>query len=458
MTFGLPRDAIPLDEVTGTIKLEYNVAILEAIEAREKDDRVMEQQEHYEQETLRRQHQQLQQLQNELDDAKDELVRLKNEEEETKKNDSERTTSSKDELWMSLSASVGSSDSALSDSFALFPDILDDDDVENLVQKMDENDADNNIDKDRDRRRGDDGISNGYDNNGVTNSNRTDSSDLFALLEAEDIRDQQGKLFPPTLSLSSLPENPTHQLQHYFPLSSSSSSQQQSQQQQQQQRVLFPSEQQHHLQRFNSYPETAPSSSSVAVENFATAPTSSTLGVTTSSSTAQAVGGGDNITTKANPYDIIMGRGQWNKFHPGNIRFKDTLASEREQYEAANRFERMRIVDKMVDDLTSSRLLPPKKTSTGAFMEEPAPRFLYQEKDAAGAARTNAGNVKGKNNTRGVKNNKGQQEQLLQGPWLIATREKSHDKITHDFRNMRRNKQPSRWKQIIHDLESESRY
>ena len=459
MTFGIPRDAIPLDEGTGHITLEYNVAILEAIDSREKGDLLAEQHER-ELEILRQLQRQQQQLQEELDNTEDELARIKmeNKEEETTNSEIMTTTQSsskdgsiKDGLWMSLSASVNFNDSAMADSFALFPDALDDN-VENLVQKIKEDDGDH-----KDYR--------GYGNRGIADSNKTNSSDLFASLEEEEeyAENRQGQSFPATLSLSSLPENPPHQPQDYWSAATSGHHHHQQQQQVpssfqnqaylqrsndhvsgtasahqpyflQQQQVPLSLEQQQHQERFSgSFPETAPSSSSVTVENSPVPPTtsSSIMGVTSSSTTTRT--NGDNIVMKANPYDIIMGRGQWHKFHPGNIRFKDTLAREREQYEAANRFVRMQIVDNMLEGMLSSESLPPIISSGGVGIEQPAPRFLYKEKTDAAATKQNK-----------KSENTGKQEDMLLGPWLIATTEKAHDKITHDFRNMRRQKKPSR--------------
>ncbi|OEU07792.1 hypothetical protein FRACYDRAFT_271929 [Fragilariopsis cylindrus CCMP1102] len=184
--------------------------------------------------------------------------------------------------------------------------------------------------------------------------------------------------------------------------------------------------------------------------------------------------------------DIIMGKGQWNKFHPGNIAFKLSLNNEREQYELANRFERMRVVDRMLNELlgikkhlggktsTPSTPLSPSSSSSSVAAAATAnnvvggggngARFLYKEKkkkitatssdnaskDTAQEARTNHSedNNHRNDNNQNDDNDKQQQYEQQQlsllfdaGPWLIATREKAHDKITHDFRNMRRQTQ-----------------
>ena len=150
---------------------------------------------------------------------------------------------------------------------------------------------------------------------------------------------------------------------------------------------------------------------------------------TSSSSTTRA--NANNIVMKANPYDILMGQrimGQWHKLHPGNIRFRDTLAREHEEYEAADRSTRTRIVDCILKGLLSSESLPLITASSGgAYREQPAPRFLYKEEK-------NDASVTKKNQKSKIN---GKQENVILGPWLIASLEDAHDKITHDFRNMR---------------------
>ena len=80
------------------------------------------------------------------------------------------------------------------------------------------------------------------------------------------------------------------------------------------------------------------------------------------------------------------------------------LEREREKYEYVNRFERMRIVDAMLNEL----------------YEEYGARFLYKEK-GANQSKTTSGNT-------------------TDDVWLEAKRDRAHDKITHDFRNLRRQK------------------
>ena len=102
--------------------------------------------------------------------------------------------------------------------------------------------------------------------------------------------------------------------------------------------------------------------------------------------------------------DVIMGRGPWNRNHPGNLQLKSMLEREREKYEYVNRFERMRIVDAMLNEL----------------YEDYGARFLYKEK-GANQSKTTSGNT-------------------TDDVWLEAKRDRAHDKITHDFRNLRRQK------------------
>eukprot|EP00531_Pseudo-nitzschia_arenysensis_P005981 CAMPEP_0116152942 /NCGR_PEP_ID=MMETSP0329-20121206/20955_1 /TAXON_ID=697910 /ORGANISM="Pseudo-nitzschia arenysensis, Strain B593" /LENGTH=870 /DNA_ID=CAMNT_0003649767 /DNA_START=126 /DNA_END=2738 /DNA_ORIENTATION=+ len=102
------------------------------------------------------------------------------------------------------------------------------------------------------------------------------------------------------------------------------------------------------------------------------------------------------------PNDVIMGRGPWNRNHPGNLQLKAMLERERDRYERVNRFERMQIVDAMLNELYND---------LGA-------RFLYKPKPQQ---------------TKGG--------EACDDVWLEAKRDKAHDKITHDFRNLRRQKQ-----------------
>ena len=183
---------------------------------------------------------------------------------------------------------------------------------------------------------------------------------------------------------------------------------------------------------------------------------------------------------------------QWNKFHPGNIAFKLSLNNEREQYELANRFERMRVVDRILNELLGTKHYLGEKTSTPSTTLSPSSsvaaencnndgggaRFLYKEKkkkittatidttasnDTAAEAKTNHSVLDNhrNDNNKNDDNDKQQQQQYNMeqqyqyeqqqqqlslslfeaGPWFIATREKAHDKITHDFRNMRRQTQ-----------------
>ncbi|VEU39338.1 unnamed protein product [Pseudo-nitzschia multistriata] len=110
----------------------------------------------------------------------------------------------------------------------------------------------------------------------------------------------------------------------------------------------------------------------------------------------------DTLTTSdPSPNDVVMGRGPWNRKHPGNLLLKDMLQLNHKDYEGADRYNRMHIVNGMLDKL----------------IEEHGTRFLYREQ--TNSCTENSANA----------------------PWRIARREKAHNKITHDFRNQRRQKQ-----------------
>jgi len=91
------------------------------------------------------------------------------------------------------------------------------------------------------------------------------------------------------------------------------------------------------------------------------------------------------------PLDIIMGRGCHNKNKPGNIRLKNLLETYYEQY---NSTRSKNAKSALVQDIFH------QVHNTGS-------RFLIQDKEKP-------------------------------GQWTIALYKKSHDKIAHDFRNMRR--------------------
>ncbi len=98
--------------------------------------------------------------------------------------------------------------------------------------------------------------------------------------------------------------------------------------------------------------------------------------------------------------DVIMGRGPWNRNNAGNLRLKAMIERERDEYDCANRFERMRIVDAMLNELFNKF----------------GSRFVHKAKT---------------------------DDPVAKDIWLVAKRDKAHDKITHDFRNLRRQKNSS---------------
>ena len=121
------------------------------------------------------------------------------------------------------------------------------------------------------------------------------------------------------------------------------------------------------------------------------------------------------------PNDVIMGRGPWNRSHLGNLRLKAMLERERDRYESVNRFERMRIVDSMLNEL---------------YYEFGA-RFLYKPKTKLSGVMSQTDDEPGSMFPLQIPSTRSDDE------WLEAKRDKAHDKITHDFRNLRRHKQIS---------------
>ena len=126
--------------------------------------------------------------------------------------------------------------------------------------------------------------------------------------------------------------------------------------------------------------------------------------------------------------DIMMGRGPWNRHHPGNLRLKAMLERERDRYESVNRFQRMRIVDSMLNELYHDHSV----------------RFLYKIKPKKEKKeRAQPGNRQEDSAKRPHQISSGENANATyatEDAWLVAKREKAHDKITHDFRNLRRQK------------------
>ena len=122
------------------------------------------------------------------------------------------------------------------------------------------------------------------------------------------------------------------------------------------------------------------------------------------------VGGDTNSTTNnaqdtvilPGPFDIIMGRGCHNKNKPGNARLKTLLESYRDRYDSMqSKNEKTVLIQTILK-----------------HVDESGSRFLIQDKDTPGM-------------------------------WTIAAHAKAHDKIAHDFRNMRRNKATT-WNTIVY--------
>lgn len=275
MTFGIPKDSIPINDITGEVQLDLHRAILSAIEEQENLDRSMEKAA--------------------ASTISSTTIGAEKPEDSTntanlgKISSSLSSSTASKKLWMSLTASTGSNS-----SFALFPNLLTEEDLE-------------------------------------------DGSDhsVTSLFGAPPPLDPA-----PDLNMdANLPD-----------ISSSFSSP--------------------HLGESISNDPEAPS------ENDSP----------------------EIIVPTAN--DVIMGRGPWNRNNAGNLRLKTMIERERDEYDCANRFERMRIVDGMLNEL----------------FDKFGSRFLHKAKTDEPAAKD---------------------------VWLVAKRDKAHDKITHDFRNLRRQKNSS---------------
>jgi len=298
MTFGIPREAIPINDATGELYLDTHQAILEAIEEREDQDRVDEEK--------------IASASSPSACTSLSSYRVVPEKQPSERMTSLSSSNGSDKLWMSLTASIGSTS-----SFALFHSLIDDE-----------------------------GLDGG--SNHSTNS-----------------------LFGPTPKIVSKKETDS-------PLPD-----------------LIPS---------LSAPEELLSTDNVRSSSNPTAKSEAPkLSKAPPSSSADP-------THVPAPNDVIMGRGPWNRNHPGNLRLKSMLERERERYEYVNRFERMRIVDSMLNELYHD---------FGA-------RFLFKPRAKA----PGASNRSPHSNTSG-------------DVWCEAKRDKAHDKITHDFRNLRRQKNVS---------------
>ena len=294
MTFGIPRETIPVDDVTGEVRLELHQATLEALEKQEDLDRSLE------------------------EEARPSLsastissstIAMAISADLEKQASGEKTaisltsSTASNNLWMSLTASTGSSS-----SFALFPNAL-----------------------------VDEGLEEGSDH---------PRTSLFGST--------------PTLDSESQPKTEC----------------------------------------------TMPDITSSRAAPFASLSTEKSRSVSNSEISRRHLADPSALSLVPTPNDIILGRGPWNRSHPGNLQLKAMLERERDRYESGNRFERMRIVDTMLNELYHNY---------GA-------RFLYKPKPEQSLASTKTDEIVGNN------------------IWLEAERDKAHDKITHDFRNLRRQK------------------
>jgi len=320
MTFGIPRETIPINDLTGEISLEFHQAILVSIEERERQDRLLEAA---------------------AVPSANAAEPNANSKEATgvkrwsgdKSAMSLTSSTGSNKLWMSLTASTGSNT-----SFALFPNLLDD---EELDDKSD------------------------HETSSLFGSLTIPPNEPFA--ETNEGQPKAESLSPDLPSSSSIP------------LASSSVDNVGS------------------LTKSNTTTNDDTSENPKQVEAASSNPA-------------------DMIFTPT-PNDVIMGRGPWNRNHPGNLRLKAMLERERDRYEYVNRFERMRVVDGMLTEL----------------YEDYGARFLYKPKSKLlSEMQTDDTDlpVQPPTSTEG-------------DMWLEAKRDKAHDKITHDFRNLRRQKQAS---------------
>lgn len=306
MTFGIPRETIPINDTTGEIQLELHRAILKAIGEREDQDRSIE---------AGRTSSFYASMDSSVTAIPSDvagLKKLKTREENAATDNSNMasitSSTASNRLWMSLTASTGSNT-----SFSLFPNLLEDDELEE----------------------------------GSDHSARS----LLGLPPS-------GNTLPQLKLTKPVPE-----------ISSSFS---------------------------------ATSAYFDGLESKPAAPVTSASSQLSNRTEERPLNQSDSKLIPA-PNDVIMGRGPWNRNHPGNLQLKAMLERERDRYESVNRFERMRIVDAMLDELYNDR---------GA-------RFLYKPKPKQAKASDLIGD----------------------DVWLEAKRDKAHDKVTHDFRNLRRQKQ-----------------
>lgn len=280
MTFGIPKDSIPINAITGEIHLDLHQAILSAIEEQENRDRSMEKAEGSSEPASTISSSTMGAVQSDDPTSAANVGKISS---------SLSSSTASNKLWMSLTASTGSNT-----SFALFPDLLREEELE-------------------------------------------DGSD-------ESVTSLFGAA-PPLDSAIDMNVD-------------------------------------------GNLPDIASSFSSP------------NLGESISNASEKPSPNPSDPVVVATSNDVIMGRGPWNRNNAGNLRLKAMIEQKREEYDCANRFERMRIVDGMLNEL----------------FDKFGSRFLYKPK---------ADEPGGKD------------------VWLVAKRDKAHDKITHDFRNLRRQKTTS---------------
>jgi hypothetical protein len=109
------------------------------------------------------------------------------------------------------------------------------------------------------------------------------------------------------------------------------------------------------------------------------------------------------------PMDVIFGRGGHNKSNPGNLRLKQLLEEHKNEYDEANRMRKTEIVSSIIDQ-----------------MKKAGSRFVVEAYD---------------NNHDGGNGGGG-----YIPTWLIASSDKVKNKVTHDFRNLRRPKKSDKAK------------
>jgi len=120
-------------------------------------------------------------------------------------------------------------------------------------------------------------------------------------------------------------------------------------------------------------------------------------------------GNSSNRLSTTLPMDVIFGRGSHNKTNPGNLRLKQLLDERKSEYDQSDRAKKSDIVASIIQQLQRS-----------------GTRFVAEAYD-------------GDDNLDG-------EDVYKANRWIVASNDKVKNKITHDFRNMRRTKKGNKAK------------